>query len=269
MSMVINSNIAALRASNQLQTSQEMLTKSLNRLSSGSKVNDSSRDAADLAVSMKLDAQVQRITAAESNLSTATSFTQTQDGYLRNIGSALDRMSELAILAQDAMKPDEDRALYDTEFQQLAEFITDTASKDFNGVSLFSPGTLPVTTDSEGNTFDLNKVDLSSTAYTDVTAADLTTTTTAFATLEKVKTAISQLGTDITQLGSAQARINSAAENLSISKSNLASASSRIKDVDVAHESTEFARFNILVQSGTAMLAQANQLPQNVLRLLQ
>ncbi len=269
MSMVINSNVAAMQASGQLRGNQDALTKSLNRLSSGSKTNDSSGNAADIAVSLKLDAQVQRITAAENNLSSAASFTQTQDGYLRNIGKVLDRMSELAILSQDVMKPDDDRALYDKEFQQLSSFITDTATKDFNGVSLFSTDSLAVTIDSEGNTFSMSGVNLGSTTYTDVTSGNVSTTTAAISALSKIKSAISQLGKDIAQLGSTQARLDSTAQNLSISKMNLSAASSKIKDVDVAAESTEFAKYNILVQSGTAMLAQANQLPQNVLRLLQ
>ncbi len=269
MSMVINSNVAAMQASGQLRGNQDALTKSLNRLSSGSKTNGSSGNAADIAVSLKLDAQVQRLTAAENNLASASSFTQTQDGYLRNIGKVLDRMSELAILSQDVMKPDDDRALYDKEFQQLGSFITDTATKDFNGVSLFTTNNLAVTIDSEGSTFSMSGINLGSTTYTDVTSGDVSTTTAAVAALGKIKSAIGQLGKDIAQLGSTQARLDSTAQNLSISKMNLSAASSKIKDVDVAAESTEFAKYNILVQSGTAMLAQANQLPQNVLRLLQ
>lgn len=269
MSMVINSNVGAMQASNQLRGNQDALTKSLSRLSSGTKTNDSSQNAADLAVSLKLDAQVQRMTAAENNLSSAMSFSQTQDGYLRNIGKALDRMSELAILSQDVMKPDDDRALYDKEFQQLGEFITEAGTKDFNGVSLFTVNSLAVTIDSEGNTLGLTGIPLDTTTYTDVTGGNVSTTTAAVSALQKIKSAIGQLGQDIAQLGSTQARLNSTSQNLAISKMNLSAASSKIKDVDVAAESTEFAKYNILVQSGTAMLAQANQLPQNVLRLLQ
>src|SRR3954464_10983903 len=107
--MVINTNTTALTASSNLQQSQTMLAKSLSRLSSGSKIVNPSDDAAGLAVSSRLDAQIRRLAAASNNVSNAVSYTQTQDGYLKNIGNALERMSELAILAQDVTKSDPDR----------------------------------------------------------------------------------------------------------------------------------------------------------------
>src|SRR5215510_5313529 len=136
--MVINTNTHAMAAASNLGTSESMLSKSLARLSSGSKIVNPADDAAGLAVSMRLDAQVQRLTAAKANVGNAISFTQTQDGYLKKIAKALDRMSELSILAQDVTKSDSDRALYDSEFQQLSDYLTSVSSKDFNGVSLFS-----------------------------------------------------------------------------------------------------------------------------------
>ena len=119
--MIINTNAQAQIASDNLQTSSTMLGKSLARLSSGSKITTPADDAAGLAVSLRLDAQVQRLQAASNNVGNAVSFTQTQDGYLKKIGKALDRMSELAILSQDITKQDSDRALYNTEFQQLGK----------------------------------------------------------------------------------------------------------------------------------------------------
>ena len=246
-----------------------MLSKSLARLSSGSKIVNPADDAAGLAVAMRLDAQVQRLNAAKGNVGNAISFTQTQDGYLKKIGKALDRMSELSILAQDVTKSDADRALYDAEFQQLSQYFTSASSKDFNGVSLFSTNALNVTIDSEGDTFTMNGIDLGSSAYTTAVASDVTTTTAAITALGSVKTAINQLASDRAAIGAYQARLNFTSEQLIVSKENLTAASSRIQDVDVAEESTQFARYNILVQSGTAMLAQANALPQSVLRLLQ
>jgi flagellin len=254
--MVINTNTHAMAAASNLQTSESMLSKSLARLSSGSKIVNPADDAAGLAVSMRLDAQIARLTAAKSNVGNAISFTQTQDGYLKKIAKSLDRMSELSILAQDVTKSDADRALYDAEFQQLYDYFTSAASKDFNGVSLFSASTLDVTIDSEGGAFTMNGI-------------DLTATTNAVAALTAVKTAITQLATDRATLGAYQSRMNFTSEQLTVSKENLSAASSRIQDVDVAEESTQYARYNILVQSGTAMLAQANQVPQSALRLLQ
>jgi flagellin len=267
--MVINTNTHAMAAASNLQTSESMLGKSLARLSSGSKIVNPADDAAGLAVSMRLDAQIARLTAAKNNVGNAISFTQTQDGYLKKIAKALDRMSELSILAQDVTKSDADRGLYDAEFQQLYAYFTSAASKDFNGVSLFSTNTLNVTIDSEGNTFTMVGVDLGGGAYTALSASDVTTTTNAMTALVNVKAAITQLATDRATIGAYQVRMNLTSEQLVVSKENLSAASSRIQDVDVADESTQYARYNILVQSGTAMLAQANQMPQSVLRLLQ
>jgi flagellin len=267
--MVINTNTHAMAAASNLQASESMLSKSLARLSSGSKIVTAADDAAGMAVSMRLDAQVSRINAARSNVGNAVSFTQTQDGYLKKIGKALERMSELSILAQDVTKSNADRALYDSEFQQLYEYFTSAASNDFNGVSLFSTVPLNVTIDSEGGTFTMNGIDLAAAAYTPLASVDVTTTTSAVLALTAVKAAITQLATDRSSIGAYQTRMNFTSEQLSVSKENLSAASSRIQDVDVAEESTQFARYNILVQSGTAMLAQANTLPQSALRLLQ
>jgi len=267
--MVINTNTHAMAAASNLSASESMLSKSLARLSSGSKIVNPADDAAGLAVSMRLDAQIQRINAARSNVGNAISFTQTQDGYLKKIAKALDRLSELSILAQDVTKSDDDRDLYDAEFQQLAEYVTSAASKDFNGVSLFSATPLNVTIDSEGGSFTMNGIDLGINVYTDAVAADVSTTANAAVALDLVKAAITQLATHRATIGAYQSRMNFTSEQLTVSRENLGAASSRIQDVDVAEESTQFARFNILVQSGTAMLAQANQLPQSALRLLQ
>ena len=267
--MVINTNISAQSAASNLQTSQSMLSRSLARLSSGSKIVSPADDAAGLAVSMRLDAQIQRLNAANSNVGNAISFTQTQDGYLKKIAKALDRMSELSILAQDVTKSDADRSLYNSEFQQLYAYFTSASSKDFNGVSLFSTTPLDVTIDSEGGTFTMNGIDLGAAAYVSLATSDVTTTATAIMALTNVKAAITQLATDRATIGAYQSRMNLTSEQLTVSKENLSAASSRIQDVDVAEETTQYARYNILVQSGTAMLAQANQLPQSVLRLLQ
>ena len=129
--MVINTNTHAIAAATNLQSSEAMLGKSLARLSSGSKIINPADDAAGLAVSMRLDAQISRLTAAKSNVGNAISFTQTQDGYLKKMAKALDRMSELSILAQDVTKSDADRSLYDAEFQQIYDYFTSAATKDF------------------------------------------------------------------------------------------------------------------------------------------
>lgn len=267
--MVINTNTQAQSAASNLQSSQAMLSKSLSRLSSGSKIVNPADDAAGLAVASRLDAQVSRLDAAKSNVGNAISFTQVQDGFMKKIAKAFDRMSELAILSQDVTKSDADRSLYDSEFQQLIQYVTNTADKDFNGVSLFSTTPLNVTVDSEGGTFTMGGIDMAASAYTQVNSQVITTTNAAATALSTVKTAINQLATDRASIGAYQSRLNYTSEQLVVTKENLTAASSRIKDVDVAEESTQYARYNVLVQSGTAMLAQANQMPQSVLRLLQ
>ena len=266
--MVINTNTSALAGSRFLAESSSQLAKSLARLSSGSKLISPDADAAGTAVSLRFDAQINRIGAARDNVGNATSFAQTQDGFLQKAAKALDRMSELAVLAQDGTKTDTDRALYQKEFSTLGSYVNDIASKDFNGVSLFNGSALSVTTDSEGNTFSATGVNLGASTYTSATGGSVATTSGATTALTNVKAAITQLATDRATVGANVSRLNNTAEQLGVLKDNLVAANSRIKDVDVAEESTQFARYNILVQAGTAMLAQANATPQTALRLL-
>src|SRR5438105_10179575 len=241
--MVINTNISALAASTNLQSSQDMLAKSLARLSSGSKITNPSDDAAGVAVAARLDSQIKRTGAANTNVVNAISFTQTQDGYLKKIANALDRMSELTILAQDVTKGDPDRALYNTEFAQLSAYIANTATKDFNSVSLFSGATLNVTLDSDGNTFAMAGLSLGVSAYTTALASGVATTTMALTALANVKAAITQVAADRATIGAYQTRLNFTSEQLTVSKQNLTAASSRIQDTDVADEATQFARY--------------------------
>jgi flagellin len=266
--MVITTNIAAQISADNLSHSQSLLTKSLARLSSGAKIVNPGDDAGGLAVSTRLDAQVQRLDAAKSNVSDAVSFTQTQDGYLKNVGKALGRMSELAILSMDATKTDTDRGLYDQEYQQLSGYINEASTKDFNGVSLFSTTALSVTTDSEGNTISMSGIDMS-TNYSAATGSNVANAANAATALTNIKSAITVFSQDRATVGAYQSRLDYTSQQLVMSKENLAAASSTIKDVDVAEESTAYAKANILQQAGTAMLAQANQVPQGVLKLLQ
>jgi len=269
--MVINTNTSADRAARLLSDSSAMQAKSLARLSSGSKIVSPEDDAAGLAVSTRFDAQINRINAASSNLGNAVSFAQTQDGFLQKVGTALDRMSELATLAQDVTKTDTDRGLYNTEYQKLGVYVNDLATKDFNGVSLFSTQTLGVTTDSDANTVALTALTFTNTgtAYQTATSDAVSTQAAAASALTDLKAAINALATDRANVGANISVLSSYTSQLGVLGDNLSGANSRIKDVDVAAESTQFARYNILVQSGTAMLAQANQAPNSALKLLQ
>lgn len=266
--MVINTNIAALTAANDLDNSNNMLNESLARLSSGSQIVNASDNPAGLAESISLNAQIGQTNAANGDVGNATSFSQTQDGYLQQVGSALDEMSTLAIEAQDGTISSSQAADYQSEFAALANYVTSTAGQSFNGVSLFAGAGLTVTIDGEGDQFTMAGVNLGASVYTAATSATISTPSMAAAALTAVTAAIAQLGTDRANIGANEERLNYTAQQLTVLSTNLTAANSQISDVDVATESTEFAKYQILVQSGTAMLAQANQDPQSVLKLL-
>jgi flagellin len=268
--MVINTNISATSSATLLKQSSAMLSQSLQRLSSGSKIISPADDSAGLAVSMKLTSQMARVSGAQNNLSDAISFSQTQDGYLSQVNSALSRMSELTVLSQDVTKVTSDRALYNQEYTALATYINNVATKDFNGVSLFTASTLTVTTSADGaNAFSMKGVDLSANAtYTTATADTIDNVSNAVKAQADVIKAITQLASDRATVGTNIETMTYNNNQLSTLNNNLSAANSQIMDVDVAQESTTYAKYNILVQTGTAMLAQANSMPQSVLRLL-
>jgi flagellin len=408
--MVINSNIQAQQTANNLNTSANALSKSLSRLSSGSKIIAPSDDAAGLAVSSRLESQLKRLDAAINNVVNAVSFTQTQDGFLKTIDKAFRRMSELTMFAQDSTKSASDLTLYSQEFTQLQDYVRQTVTQTFNSVSLFSEDPLAVTIDSSGTTFDMAPINLSKSEYTsslsvaqllttanvqniardttgkiqltvteeeylkmpkggsltlsgftsgtptngtstdltglngtfDITDSfkvtdtsatpthryiieldgtaggttalgafttftstttsgvttrtvpavpstgiltgstsgiatavagktglDITSVPRAQAALARIRNSIDKLAQDRASLGAVQSRLNFTNEQLTVTKENLSAAISRIADVDVAEEATAYARYQILVQSGTSMLAQANKMPQSALQLLQ
>lgn len=272
MSVVINTNYSATIASNNLAASNGMLQKSLNRLSSGSKIVSPADDAGGLAVSMKLSAAAKRSGAAAVNISNSVSFLQTQDGVLKITGKVLERISELKTLYADPTKNTTDLANYDSEFTSLQAQLSALSSETFNGVSLFGTSTLSVAVTEDGaSTVTLAARALSSTS-TGVGGLYATTITSlggAGLTLSSITSAIQNVATMRAQNGAEQSRLGFASELLVINKANLEAATSRIVDVDVAQESTQLARWNTLVQAGTAMLSQANQSAQTALRLLQ
>ncbi len=275
--MVINTNVNAINATRNLNESQAMLSRSLARLSSGSKIVKPSDDAAGLAVSEKLQAQNARITAARTNTQNAMSFVQTADGFMKSMNELLTRMSELTAMAKDVTKNSSDIDLYDAEFQALKTQLSDTIGNGtsvplgtFNGISLFGPNTtgLVVTIgESSGHTMTISDINLrdASAAVGQLIASG----TTVRNSTDTVTGAIQQIATERATLGAAQSRLEVASAQLQVQYENLEAAISRIRDVDVAEEATALAKAQILVQSGTAMLQQANSTPQTVLRLLQ
>ncbi len=262
--MVINTNIGAARAHRLLADSTAKLNGALQRLASGSKIVNPQDDAAGLAVATKFNAAISRNHAVQNNIASALSYSQTQDGFLQKVSKALDRMSELMTLSQDATKSTNDKTNYLTEFTDLKNYISDIGTKDFNGVNLFDGVAMAVTKDSDGNTWSLNASDLNDSDLVSVIASGFVVT----GTLATMTTAIESVSTHRAQIGANIQRLQLTDEQVGILNENLAASVSRISDVDVATESTRFAKYNILVQSGTAMLAQANLLPQNALRLL-
>jgi flagellin len=260
MSVVINTNAAATVAANNLTQSNSSLQKSLNRLSSGSKIVDPSDDAGGLAVAMKISAAAKRSGAAATNIANAISKLQTQDGALKTVGKILDRMSELKTLSLDSTKNTNDVANYATEYTALSTELQELAKQKFNGTDLF--GSATVYTSEDGTT--------SSVAITTRATADWTgLTDISNDAITDISAAIEAVATQRANNGAQQSRLTFAADMLTVNKTNLESAVSRIMDVDVAEESTQLARYNILVQSGTAMLSQANQSAQTALQLLQ
>jgi flagellin len=279
--MVINTNINAINATRNLNESNAMLSRSLARLSSGSKIVKPSDDAAGLAVSEKLQAQNARLMAANTNVQNAQSYVQTADGFLKSMNQMLTRMSELTAMAKDVTKNSSDIDLYNAEFVALkAQLLgtigdgTTTPLGSFNGISLFGPNaTGLVVTIGEATTQTMT-----------ISEINLRATTSAVAQLVSlvgaggfdvrnsgalVVSAIQQIANERATLGAAQSRLEVASAQLQVQYENLEAAISRIRDVDVAEEATALAKAQILVQSGTAMLAQANSVPQSVLRLLQ
>ncbi|MCX6978421.1 MAG: flagellin [Verrucomicrobia bacterium] len=282
--MNITTNIPAAFAARNLNKNQEMLSTSLNRLSSGTKIIKPSDDAAGLAVSEKLLSQNARLEATVSNIQSAVSYIQTADGFMGNMSKILTRMSELTTLAKDVTKNAGDVALYQEEFVGLQQQLRDTVGGGtvttpmgaFNGNNLFGTNAagLTVTIGEEaGQTMKIGDSDLQTGAMgillTQTTPPAFDNDLTMAGTSQMITDAINHVATERADLGASMSRLEFAAGSLSVEGQNLESAVSRIRDVDVAEESTRLARNNILVQSATSMLAQANQMPQAVLKLLQ
>jgi flagellin len=266
MALTINTNSAATSASLNLNSSNQMLQRSLNRLSSGNRIVNPADDAGGLAVSMKMSAAVKRTDAVNNNVQNAVSFLQTQDGALKTSATILDRISELRTLNNDVTKNDTDKANYNTEFTQLKSQLTSLQAESFNGVSLFggSSATKSVAiTEGGDQSVTISQSDLA-TAITNVSAA----ASLSAVSVAQVTGSIQSVATLRATNGAQTSRLQFASQMLDINKTNLEAANSRIIDTDIASESTNFAKYQILAQAGAAMLAQANSSSQVALRLL-
>jgi len=265
MALTINTNMSAIIAANNLNSSNMQLQKSLARLSSGSKITSPADDAGGLAVSMKLSASIAETNATSTNVANAISFLQVQDGSLKSAGDVLNRIAELKTLSTDVTKSASDIANYNTEFVALKAQLTSTIAGTFNGVALFGGTTLAVPVSADGTqTQSITQADLATNTAAITGAANLAALTTA-----QITTAIQNVATSRAQNGADTSRLQFNADLLTTSGTSLTAANSQIVDTNVATESTMMARDNILVQAGTAMLAQANSSSQSILKLLQ
>ena len=280
----INTNPAASAAAYSLDNVTRNLQKTLTRLSSGSRIVSPMDDAGGLAVSMRLSAAVRRTEATQSNVSNAQAFLETQDGVLKSAEKVISRLSELTQLGTDVTKSTSDLALYQTEVNSLKAQLGSLMSESFNGVSLFFTGAsaaasanttsiVSITASQDGSqTIALTKADLGHAGIFAGTIAgagiNVTTNSLATASITSVNSAIQAIATLRAYNGAEQSRLGFAADVLAVNKTNLESAVSRITEVDIASESAKLARFSILQQAGTAMLAQANQSSGSLLRLL-
>ena len=267
MAVTINTNTSASYSAANLTRSSDLLQKSLARLSSGSRISTPSDDAGGLAVSMKLSASLKRTDAQAANVSNAISFLQTAAGSLKSAASVLDRMSELGTLASDVTKSSEDISNYSTEYTNLYEELKKLTADKFNGINLFAAADTSLTvylSEDGGQNMSITQSALS-TVFASVTTLDTVTGGNASA----ASAAIQSLATMMAKNGAESSRLQFALDSLSTQKVNVEAANSRIFDVDVAAETTRLARANILVQSGAAMLAQANAASQIALKLLQ
>jgi len=279
MTISVNTNLFSLNAQRKLSQSQSSLSTSMQRLSSGLRINSAADDAAGLAISQRMSAQVRGMNVAIRNANDGISLAQTADGALSSVGDSLQRMRELAVQSRNSTNSDSDKESLDLEFKQLSSEIGRVlGGTTFNGKAILGSDAGTLTFQVGANVTTNDSIDI---ATTDLTAdAKITTVTgasigsaasaSAIATvITNIDAAIDDINSQRATFGASQNRFNSVVSNLQSSVENQSAASSRITDADFAAETANMSRAQILQQAGTAMVAQANQLPQNVLRLLQ
>jgi len=280
MAMSVNTNVTSLNAQRNLSTTQNSLSTAMQRLSSGLRVNSAKDDAAGLAISERMGAQVRGMNVAIRNANDGISLAQTAEGALGKVGDSLQRMRELAVQARNGTNGDSDKDSLNKEFQQLSAEITRVlGGTTFNGIAIigasagakdFQIGANTTTNDVITVTTTDMTADASITAVTANTVViDSTTNSASLKTvIDNIDGAIDKVNSERAMYGAAQNRFDSVISNLQTSVENQSAAKSRITDADFASETSNLSRAQILQQAGTAMVAQANQLPQQVLSLL-
>jgi len=264
MSVIINTNSAATIASNNLSASNAMLQRSLNRLSSGSKIVNASDDAGGVAVAARLSAAAKRSGAVATNIGNALSFLQHQDTALKTLSKVFERMSEVNTLAKATGLSSDDVADYNAEIAELSETVTNIKALKFNELSLIGDNSSEMVDVDQ----DATDVALVNSAFSQTASATTADTNGAFVNADLIEADINAITSLRAENGAKQSALGYYAEMNSANKTNYESAVSKIMDVDVAEESTQLARWNTLVQAGTAMIAQANGSTQSALTLL-
>jgi flagellin len=274
--MVLQTNVSSMSAQRHLGKTSRALNSNIAKLSSGFRINSAADDAAGLAISEEMKADIRSLGQAERNANDAISMLQTAEGAMGEIHGVLGRMRELAVQAASDGINDTQRGHLDTEFQELeAEIDRIAGVSKYNGNNLLDgtmSATFQVGADS-GETLSVSiGQDFQSTALGDGTttlsATDLTNRTNADASLAAIDGAISQVSSSRASIGASQNRLEVTIDNLSVTRENLSAANSRIRDTDVASEMASMTKNQILMQAGTSMLAQANSMPQTALGLL-
>lgn len=277
MGMQINTNIAANNSYRNLSITQNDLSKSLEKLSSGLRINRAADDAAGLAISEGLRSQVGGLTVAARNAQDGISVIQTAEGALTEVHSILQRVRDLAVQAGNDSNNVKSRDAIKTEVEALGLELTRIgASTNFNGIKLLDGSNASLTFQvgaggvaaEDQIAVDLTNVSTIGAAVTTLSAAGFADKTAALATITAIDTHITDVSTARADLGAQQNRFESTIKSLNVSKENLSAAESRIRDTDMASEMVKYTRSNVLSQAGTAMLAQANQSNQGVLQLL-
>ena len=288
MASTINTNLISLNAQRNLNTSQSSLATTMQRLSSGLRVNSAKDDAAGLAIAERMNTQVRGMNVAMRNANDGISMAQTAEGALSKIGDNLQRMRELAVQAANDTNNSTDRGSLNKEYQQLAQEIARVVtSTSFNGRQLLnntSPTVFQVGANSgSDNQISLSAVDLSASTALNVVAgtpdslssalgsltAGSTDAAAAKLSMDAIDKALDLVNDNRATLGAAQNRFEAVVSNLQVAAENASASRSRIMDADFAAETANLSRTQILQQAGTAMVAQANQMPQSVLKLIQ
>jgi flagellin len=276
MPQTINTNVQSLNAQRNLNTSQMSLSSTMQRLSSGLRVNSSKDDAAGLAIADRMYTQVRGMNVAIRNANDGISLAQVAEGAIGKVGDMLQRMRELAVQSANATNSASDRASLDAEFSELKDEINRTLTATrFNGKAVLGSDAGLLTFQVGANTddtVDVSTVNLltnaSITAVT-VSTSVITDASTARLAMTNIDTALAKINSERALYGASQNRFEAIISTLQVASENQAAARARIMDADFAAETSNLSRVQILQQAGTAMVAQANALPQQVLQLLQ